>query len=134
MMDVRARPSVLRDFTEALAAGVKGSSVLGALIVKTAAYSVPSGSAKERHLMDFATLAAIARGFDRIPEQLTSRDRHYLAPVLIALNNSRRLWASIEGAERGVLALATAMAVVPQPAVIVPMTPPAPPATPSLDL
>ena len=78
--------------------------MLGALVAKAAAFSVPSDPAKERHLTDFATLAAMARGSDRIPEQLTSRDRGYLPPMIVALNHSRRLWASIEGAERGILA------------------------------
>jgi hypothetical protein len=80
--------------------------MLGALVAKAAAFSVPSDPAKERHLTDFATLAAMARGSDRIGQQLTARDRHYLVPMLVALDNSRRLWASIEGAERGILALA----------------------------
>ena len=39
-------------------------------------------------------------------QQMTARDRHYLVPMLVALDNSRRLWASIDGAERGILALA----------------------------
>lgn len=86
---------------------IRRPNMLGALVAKAAAYSVPSDQAKDRHLTDFATLAAMTRGSDRIRQQLTSRDRHYLTPMLVALANSRRLWTPIEGAERGILALAT---------------------------
>jgi hypothetical protein len=92
---------------------IRRPNMLGALVAKAAAFSVPSDSAKERHLSDFATLAAMAQGFDRIAQQLTTRDRHYLLPMIKALDNSRRLWASIEGAERGVVALAAIMATSP---------------------
>ena len=85
---------------------IRRPNMLGALVAKAAAYSVPSDPAKERHLTDFATLAAMALGSDRIGQQLTVRDRHYLVPMLMALDNSRRLWTSIAGAERGILALA----------------------------
>jgi hypothetical protein len=47
----------------------------------------------------------MARRSDRIAEQLTARDRKYMAPMLAALTGSRRLWSSIEGTERGVEAL-----------------------------
>ena len=87
-------------------AAIRRPNVLGALVAKAAAFSVPSDPAKERHLTDFATLAAMALGSDRIGQQMTTRDRHYLVPMLVALDNSRRLWASIDGAERGILALA----------------------------
>lgn len=104
---------------------IRRPNMLGALVAKAAAYSVPSDSAKERHLTDFATLAAMARGSDRIRQQITARDRHYLIPMLVALANSRRLWASIEGAERGILALAA----LTSPASGRPVIPPASPST-----
>jgi hypothetical protein len=85
---------------------IRRPNMLGALVAKAAAFSVPSDPAKERHLTDFATVAVVARGYDRIGQQMTARDRHYLVPRLVALENSRRPWASIEGAERGILALA----------------------------
>jgi hypothetical protein len=58
---------------------IRRPNMLGALVAKAAAYSIPSDPAKERHLTDFATLAAMAQSSDRIREQLTSRDRRYLA-------------------------------------------------------
>ena len=85
---------------------IRRPNMLGALVAKAAAFSVPGDPAKERHLTDFATLAAMGQGSDRIGQQLTARDRHYLVPMLVALDNSRRLWASVAGAERGILAIA----------------------------
>jgi hypothetical protein len=113
---------------------IRRPSMLGALVAKAAAFSVPSDPAKERHLMDFATLAAMTRGSDRIGQQLTARDRHYLAPMLVALDNSRRLWASMEGAERGVLALAAITATPSKRTVIAPQSPNAAPESPTPDL
>jgi hypothetical protein len=113
---------------------IRRPNMLGALIAKAAAFSVPSDSAKERHLTDFATLAAMTRGSDRIAEQLTVLDRHYLAPMLVALDNSRRLWASIEGAERGVLSLAAITATPSKRTVIGPQSPTTAPEPPAPDL
>jgi hypothetical protein len=108
--------------------------MLGALVAKAVAYSIPNDPVKERHLTDFATLAAIARGSDRIREQLTSRDRRYLGPMLVALDNSRRLWASIEGAERGILALAALTEAASRRTDIVPPSPSTAPEPPAPDL
>jgi hypothetical protein len=113
---------------------IRRPNMLGALVAKAAAFSVPSDPAKERHLSDFATLAAMARGSDRIREQLTSRDRHYLAPMLVALDNSRRLWTSIESAERGVLAVTSLIAPASDRTVAPPPSPPTAPEPPAPDL
>jgi hypothetical protein len=85
---------------------VQKPNMLGALVAKAAAFSVPNDAGKERHLIDFAVLAAMARGSDRIGEQMTARDRSYLAPVLSALTRSRPLWTAIQDADRGVQAVA----------------------------
>lgn len=113
---------------------IRRPSMLGALVAKAAAFSIPSDPAKERHLTDFATLAAMARGSDRIREQLTSRDRRYLAPMLVALDSSRRLWASVEGAERGILALRALTAAASRQTVCDPPSPSTAPEPPAPDL
>jgi hypothetical protein len=84
---------------------VRRPNLLGALVVKAAAFSVPGDPGKERHIIDFALLAAMAGRSDRIAQQLTARDRKYMAAMVAALAGSRRLWSSIDGAERGVQAL-----------------------------
>jgi hypothetical protein len=93
--------------------GVRRPNMLGALVAKAAAFSVPNDSAKERHLTDFAVLAAIAQRSDRIAEQNTVRDRAYLLPMLSTLAKSRSLWASIPGADRGIRALTALTASAP---------------------
>lgn len=113
---------------------IRRPNMLGALVAKAAAYSVPGDPAKERHLTDFATLAAMARGSDRIGQGLTARDLHYLAPMLAALNNSRRLWVSIEGAERGLLALAALTETATHRHTATPPLPPTWPEPPTPDL
>jgi hypothetical protein len=113
---------------------IRRPNMLGALVAKAAAFSVLSDSAKERHLTDFVTLAAMARGSDRIGQQLTARDRNYLIRMFEALENSRRLWASIEGAERGVLALAAITATTSKPVVVAPQSPTTAPEPPTPDL
>ena len=80
-------------------------NLIGALVSKAAAYSVPGDPNKARHIIDFAALAAMARRSDRIAQQLSAGDRKHLAPMLTALAASRPLWSSTPGAERGVLAL-----------------------------
>ena len=113
---------------------IRRPSMLGALVAKTAAFSVPDDSAKERHLTDFATLAAIAQGSDRIAEQLTTRDRHYLTAMLLALKKSRQLWVPISGAERGILALASITTTMSHPTVIAhPLAQPISPGPPTFD-
>lgn len=113
---------------------IRRPNMVGALVAKAAAFSVPSDPAKERHLTDFATLAAMARGSDRIGQQLTARDRHYLIPMLTALDNSRRLWTSIEGAERGVVALAAITTTISKQAAFAPPSPTTAPEPPAPDL
>ena len=113
---------------------IRRPNMLGALVAKAAAFSIPSDPGKERHLTDFATLAAMARGADQIGEQLSARDRRYLIPMLTALDDSRRLWASIDGAERGVVALAAITATNSKRTVAAPQSPTAAPEPPAPDL
>jgi hypothetical protein len=84
---------------------VRRPNMLGALVAKAAAYSVWNDAAPQRHLSDFAVLAAMAGRADRLAEQMSARDRRYLAAALLALSQSRPLWAGIEGADRAVEAL-----------------------------
>jgi hypothetical protein len=84
---------------------VRRPNLFGALVAKAAAYSVWNDPARQRHLSDCVVLAAMARRADRLAEQMNARDRRYLAPALLALSQSRPLWAGIEGADRAVEAL-----------------------------
>ncbi len=87
-------------------AGTRGQvprpNLLGALVVKAAAYGVPADPLRDRHLTDLAVLAAMIRRNDNIAIQLTKRDRDHLAVGIRGLAEHRSLWAGIDGAERGV--------------------------------
>lgn len=85
---------------------IRRPNLLGALVSKAAAYSVPVDRHKQRHLVDFAVLAAMTRRSDYIGRQLTDRDRRYLVPMLAALDRSPGLWSGIEDTTRGLHALA----------------------------
>lgn len=76
-------------------------SMIGALVAKAAAYSVPD-AARDRHLVDFAVLTSMVSRSDAIADQVTQRDRQHLLPVLLALDEDRSLWAMVDGAERGI--------------------------------
>lgn len=88
---------------------IRRPNMIGALVAKAAAYSVPSDPAKDRHVTDFATLAAMARASDGISGRLRPRDLYYLDPMLWALDRLPQRWTTIDGAERGVLGLRSAI-------------------------
>jgi hypothetical protein len=86
---------------------IRRPNLLGALVSKAAAYGVPTDPDRERHLVDFAVLATMIERSDRIAEWLTTRDRGYIQPVLVTLADKRYIWATIQGAERGLELLET---------------------------
>lgn len=81
--------------------------LLGALVSKAAAHSIPNDSRRERHLLDFAVLASLISRNDSIAARLTARDRHHLVSMLKAMDRSRSRWLGIADAERGVDVLRT---------------------------
>lgn len=82
--------------------------MLGALVMKAAAYTTPEPD-RDRHLIDFATLASMVTRTDHIDEGLTRSDRRYLSRAVAALDEKRSLWAMVEGAERGIDVVRRAM-------------------------
>ncbi|MFV2144844.1 hypothetical protein [Isoptericola sp. G70] len=80
---------------------VNRPSMLGALVAKAAASTVALDLGRDRHLIDFATLAVIARATDGV-RNATKRDLHYLGHALGALRGRPDIVASIPGADDGV--------------------------------
>jgi hypothetical protein len=76
--------------------------MLGALVAKSAAYSVTVDPSRRRHLIDLAVLTTLLRAEDRIGSRITPRDRYHLINAVGALRSQREIWIGIEGAERGV--------------------------------
>ena len=61
---------------------------------------------RKRHLADLAVLAAMIERSDRLADDMTRRDRMHLAGAINGLWSNRPVWVGIDGAERGVDALA----------------------------
>lgn len=59
-------------------------TIAGALIAKAFAYTVPLDRAKDRHLLDFATLSTLLSASDRVGDGLTRRERQVLGNALTA--------------------------------------------------
>ena len=75
---------------EGLQGEVWRPSMLGALVLKAAAYTTPEAD-RDRHLIDFATLASMLTRTDHINEGLTRSDRKYLSRAVVALKEKRPL-------------------------------------------
>jgi hypothetical protein len=93
--------------------GVTGAiprpNLLGALVVKAAAYTVTKDRDRLRHVLDFAVLSTLAARRDLIREQLTPRDRRYLNGIVAAMAGIRPEWIMIDGAEQGISGLSAAL-------------------------
>ena len=88
---------------------IRRLSLIGALVGKAAAYSVPLDLAKDRHVNDFATLAAMLSVRDLATETLTRRDKHYLLPMCAAVRADPRSTAGLDYALDGIQRLETVM-------------------------
>jgi len=76
-------------------------NMLGALVAKAAAYTVPTDPGRTRHVTDFAILSTMIRRNDRLETGITPRDRHYLDIMLRDADRHRPIWAAVDGADRG---------------------------------
>ena len=90
---------------EMLVAGRNGQvnrpSLLGSLVAKAAAHTVLVDPGRDRHLLDFVTLAALVTSTDGV-QRATRRDRYYLEGMLGALTHRPDVVASVSGGAEGV--------------------------------
>jgi hypothetical protein len=84
-----------------LVGAVLRPTLLGALVIKAAAYGVLGDSAKDRHVEDFVVLATLVSPRDRI-QDAGPRDREYLGNVLGLLRNDPRPASRIENGPEGI--------------------------------
>ena len=77
-------------------------SLLGALLLKSAAYSVTQDRYRERHLIDVAVLCAIVNAGDLRHASFTPREIRRISAALDALESQGSELASIDGAVEGV--------------------------------
>jgi len=77
-------------------------SLLGALLMKSAAYSVTQDRYRERHLIDVAVLCAIVNAGDLRHASFTPREIRRISAALDALESQGGELASVDGAVEGV--------------------------------
>lgn len=79
---------------------VRRPSMLGSLVAKSAAYTIPLDTGRDRHLTDLAVLSTLVVAADRLHDA-TRRDLRYLYTALGALAASPRILGGVEGADDG---------------------------------
>ena len=84
-------------------------NLVGAIVVKAAAYTVTNDSARQRHLLDLAVLATLITARDHLRHTLGPRDRSHLRKALAAMDQLRPSWTGIEGSEEGFVRLRAAV-------------------------
>jgi hypothetical protein len=87
---------------------VRRPDLLGALVAKAAAHTVPLDPGRARHITDFLVLSSLISPRDRI-DRATTRDRTYLHGMLGAVARDRRSLLQVEGGEDGVQLLRLAL-------------------------
>ena len=78
-------------------------SLMGAIVVKSAAYSNKVDSYRDRHLIDVAVLASLVGAVDAVGFTVSNEERKKLQATLKDLKNSIGLINSVDGATEGVL-------------------------------
>lgn len=79
-------------------------TLLGALVIKAAAYTLVGDPARERHLEDFVVLSTLIRPDDRV-ERAGARDREHLGNALGVLHGDPRTALGIENGQEGLARL-----------------------------
>lgn len=84
-------------------------NLLGALVLKAAAYTVPLDPAVKRHLIDFAVLSTLVTRGDRLATAMTPKDRRRLGNAIGALRLDGTIVPAIDGADLGLERLVVAL-------------------------
>jgi hypothetical protein len=87
---------------------IRRPSLQAALVMKAAAYTTIDPD-RRRHLTDFAVLASLVVGSDRIADNLKRRNLRYLTSMLDNLQKNRAIWIGVTGAEDGIARLRLAL-------------------------
>jgi hypothetical protein len=82
-------------------------SLLGALVAKAAALSIPEGARGQRHIVDFCNLAPLVGRRD--VADLTPKDRQRLRKMLSAATDHPEIVAGVDGAADGLERIALAI-------------------------
>ncbi|HVD89681.1 MAG TPA: hypothetical protein VNB91_12380, partial [Jatrophihabitantaceae bacterium] len=76
-------------------------NMAGALVIKAAAWTNLQDRYRDRHLTDFALLAAMVQRSDALATAFRPHDVKYLLPTLAGLAARPEVVASIAGSDRG---------------------------------
>ncbi len=82
---------------------VRRPSLVGALIMKAAAHTVPVDPNRGRHRGDFATLASLVAAADFVDETLSKKECHYLRDMVDATRADRSVMGSQPAADDGLI-------------------------------
>lgn len=77
---------------------VRRPNLVGALVVKAAAHTVPGDPAKRRHRLDFTSLAGLVAARDFAEDRLTAKDRQRLSTMIAAVRADATLLAEMTDA------------------------------------
>ncbi|PFG34499.1 hypothetical protein ATL42_2410 [Sanguibacter antarcticus] len=79
---------------------VRRPSLLGSLVAKSAAFTIPLDTGRDRHLADLAVLLTLVVPADRL-QDATARDLRYLDTALSTLAQTPRILGAVSGADDG---------------------------------
>lgn len=86
-------------------------NLLGALVLKAAAYTVPLDPGVKRHLIDFAVLSTLITRSDQLGSQMSKRDRQRLNNAIGRIRLDGTIISAVEGADEGIKRLSVALSV-----------------------
>ncbi|TFD20837.1 hypothetical protein [Cryobacterium sp. TMT2-23] len=84
-------------------------NLLGALVLKAAAFTVPLDQGVKRHLIDFAVLSTLVTRGDQLAVQMSKRDRQLLGNAIGAIRMDGTIVPAIDGADLGIERLTIAL-------------------------
>ena len=77
---------------------VRRPNLVGALVVKAAAHTVPGDPAKRRHRLDFVTLAGLIAARDFAGEKLSAKDRRRMRDMVAAVRGDETVLVEVPDA------------------------------------
>ena len=84
-------------------------NLLGALVLKAAAFTAPLDQGVKRHLIDFAVLSTLVTRGDQLAVQMSKRDRQLLGNAIGAIRMDGTIVPAIDGADLGIERLPIAL-------------------------
>lgn len=84
-------------------------NLLGALVLKAAAYTEPIDRGVKRHLIDFAVLSTLITRGDQLASQMNAKDRRRLGNAIGRIRTDGTIIPAVVGADEGIARLIVAL-------------------------